>query len=292
VIVVTGATGNIGRALVHQLLAEDAPVRALTRNPERAGLPAQAETVRAQFGSGEQPGGGQPLEPLLDGADAVFLNPAAANGDAATALIDAAAKSGVRRIVMLSSSSITDIPTDEEHIIPRMHIAIERAIRDSGLEWTFIRGGMFTTNTLQWAEQIRHGDVVRGPYAQATAALVHEKDLAALAAAGLLDRVGAHDGAVYTATGSESLTTAEQVATVGRAIGRDLRYEELPHEAALEAMTQRQGVPREIAENLLDYLAKLVGRPTQISHDVECVTGRPALSYAQWAADHAADFTL
>jgi hypothetical protein len=165
------------------------------------------------------------LEPFLDGVDAVFLNPAAVNGDAATALIDAAVKSGVRRIVMLSSSSITDIPSDEEHVIPRMHIAIEQAIRDSGLEWTFIRGGMFATNTLQWAEQIRHGDVVRGPYAQATAALVHEKDLAALAAAGLLDRSGAHDGAVYTVTGSESLTTAEQVATVGRAIGRDLRYE-------------------------------------------------------------------
>ncbi|MCQ4084621.1 NAD(P)H-binding protein [Streptomyces sp. RB6PN25] len=284
-IVVTGATGNVGRALVDQLLAEAAPVRALSRHPERAGLPAQAETVRARFGEGE------PLEPLLDGADALFLNPAAASGDAAAGLIDAAAKSGVRRIVLLSSASITDTPDDEQHFISRMHLGIERAIRDSGLEWTFVRGGMFATNTLQWAEQIRHGDVVRGPYADAVAAPVHEKDLAAVAAAALLDRVGAHDGAVYVVTGPEGLTTAEQVAAVGRAVGRDLRYEELPRDAALQAMSERQGIPREVAESLLDYFAATVGRPAHISHDVERVVGRTALTYTQWAADHAADFT-
>src|ERR1039457_5671696 len=127
-IVVTGATGIVGRVLTDDLLAAGASVRALTRDPESAGLPAGGETVEAAFG------GGQSLEPLLDGADALWLNPAAVPGGTATELVRAAAAAGVMRVVLLSAAPITDTAADEENPILRWHAAIERAIRDSGLD--------------------------------------------------------------------------------------------------------------------------------------------------------------
>lgn len=284
VIVVTGATGNVGRSLVEQLLAAGAPVRALTRDPERAALPSGAAVERAAFGTGEA------LGPLFTGADAVFLNLTAVGADAGRVL-DAAAAAGVRRVVLLSSTTVTGTPADRDNAIAARHAAVEEAIRASGLEWTFVRGGMFATNALTWyAPQIRAGDVVRGPYADAVAAPVHEADLAAVAAAALLDRDGTHRGAVYRVTGPRALTAAEQVRTIGEAIGRDLRFEELPRQDAVRRLTE-QGMPPQFAESLLDTFAAMVGGEPEISHDTERVTGRPGLDYARWAADHAADFT-
>jgi uncharacterized protein YbjT (DUF2867 family) len=282
-IVVTGATGIIGRVLVDDLLTAGTSVRALTRDPDRAGLPAGVETVRAELGNG------QPLEPLLDGADALWLNPAAARGPAALDLVRAAATSGVQRIVLLSAAPISESPADQDNPILRWHAGIERAISDSGMDWTFVRSTAFAANTLMWADQIRQGDVLYWPYADAIGALVHEKDIAAVASAALLDRDGTHRGAVYVITGSEALTRAEQLATIGRAIGRGLRYQEVPPEVALEQMT-RTGLPREHAEGALKVTAATVGRPPQITPDVEKVTGRPALTFTQWVTDHVADF--
>ncbi len=282
-IVVTGATGNVGRSLVEQLLAAGAPVRALTRDPARAALPAGAAVERAAFGAGEV------LDPLFAGAEAVFLNLSAVGPDAGRVL-DAAVAAGVRRVVLLSSTTVTDTPADREDAIAARHAAVEDAIRASGLEWTFVRGGMFATNALSWyAPQIRAGDVVRGPYAEAAAAPVHEADLAAVAAAALLDRDGTHRSAVYRVTGPRALTAAGQVRTIGEAIGRDLRFEELPRQDAVRQMTA-QGMPPQFAESLLDAFAAMVGSEPEITHDTERVTGRPGLDYARWAADHAADF--
>ncbi|PWI45803.1 nucleoside-diphosphate sugar epimerase [Streptomyces sp. ICBB 8177] len=282
-IVVTGATGNVGRSLVDQLLARDAPVRALTRSPEHAGLPEAAEVVRAEFGAGE------PSPSLFEGADAVFLNLAATGPEAAVRLVDAAAKAGVRRVVLLSSAGVTDTPADEDNAISRMHAVVERAIRASGLEWTFVRGGMFATNTLEWAEAIRTTGVVRGPGAAARSAPVHEADLAAVATEALLDRVGTHDGQVYLVTGPEALTAQQMLDVIGAATGRTPRYEELTREEALAAMTAR-GLPLPIAEALVDWSAKSPDRASAVSRDAERVTGRPARTYAEWVADHAAAF--
>lgn len=146
-IVVTGATGNIGRCLVDRLLADGAAVRALTRDPARAALPAGAETVRADLT------GAQDLAPLLAGADALFLNLAAGGGQAVTALVDAAVAAGVRRIVLNSSMAVTDTAADDSNHIARMHADVERTVRDSGLEWTFVRGSNYSTNTLAWARR-------------------------------------------------------------------------------------------------------------------------------------------
>ncbi|MEU9502205.1 NAD(P)H-binding protein [Streptomyces sp. NPDC048196] len=285
-IVVTGATGNIGRSLVDRLLADGAAVRALTRDPARAQLPAGAEVVRADL-----TGSAADFGPLLDGADALFLNLAAGGDRAALALVEAAAKAGVRRIVLNSSMAVTDTPADETNFIARMHATLERAVRDSGLEWTFVRGGNYATNALAWGPAIRDSGVVRDAHPGAQGVPVHEADLADVAAVALLDRTGTHAGQAYLVTGPEPLTVADQVAEIGRAIGRETRVEQITEEAAAEAMSGPH-LPKEAALELVRMFGSTVDAPAfPISDTVERVTGHPARTFAQWARDHAEDFS-
>ncbi|MFJ9853682.1 SDR family oxidoreductase [Streptomyces sp. NPDC101150] len=284
-IVVTGATGNIGRSLVSRLLEDGVAVRALTRDPARAGLPAEAETVRADLTDAAS------LEPLLTGADALFLNLAAGGQEAAAAVLAAAAKAGVRRVVLNSSSAVTDTPADESNFIARAHASVERAVRDSGLEWTFVRGSNYATNTLAWAPAIRESGVVREAHPGTQGVPVHEADLADVAAVALLDRTGAHLGQAYVVTGPEPMTMADQVAEIGRAIGRETRVEQISEEAAAEAMAGPH-FPKEAALELVRLFGGSVGQPLfPVSDAVERVTGRPARTFAQWAREHAADFS-
>ncbi|WP_347232774.1 NAD(P)H-binding protein [Streptomyces sp. CT34] len=282
---VTGATGNIGRSLVARLLEEGADVRALTRDPARAGLPERAEVVRADLGEDTD------LTPLLADADALFLNLAAGGSEAASRLIDAAVKAGVRRIVLNSSLSVTDTPADETDFIARNHAALERAVRDSGLEWTFLRGGNYATNALNWAPAIRESGVVRDPHPGAQGVPVHEADLADVAAVALLDRTGAHRNQTYLLTGPEPLTSAQQVAAIGEAIGRPTRIEQISEDEAAEAMAGPH-FPVEAARELIRLFGQSVDAPLfPVSDTVERLTGHPARPFAQWARDHAGDFS-
>ncbi|MFK8848336.1 NAD(P)H-binding protein [Streptomyces sp. Ac-502] len=282
-IVVTGATGNIGRSLVGRLLAEGASVRALTRDPERAGLPAGAETVRADLT------GPAALEPALRGADALFLNLAAGGGAVGPAIVGAAVRAGVRRIVLNSSIAVTDGPEDDANFVSRMHSVAERAVRASGLEWTFVRGGAYAANALLWAEEIRESGVVRDPLPDAVTSPVHEDDLAAVAAVALLDRTGAHTGQAYVVTGPEARTRAEQVADIGRVLGRPTRLEVAPAEQVAEERATPV-LPKEALLELFGLFATTVGTTPPITDTVQQVTGHPARTFEQWARDHAADF--
>ncbi|UFR05085.1 NAD(P)H-binding protein [Streptomyces sp. Go40/10] len=271
-IVVTGATGNVGRALVDRLLAAGQPVRALTRDPERAALPARAEVVRFR-----------PDAPaaLFTGATRLFLY---ALPDAAP-LLAAAREQGVRHVVLLSSAIVRE-GADETHPIHVMHATAERQIRESGLAWTFLRPGAFATNALQYAPQIRAGDTVRGVFADGLSAPVHEDDIAAVAERVLLD--GGHEGAVHRLTGPGALSNADQVAAIGEALGRRLTFEETdPAEAGPELFPH---VPPQMLERLLQSFAETVGVPPEITDTVERLTGTPARTFAQWARDHAGDF--
>ncbi|WFB07812.1 NAD(P)H-binding protein [Streptomyces sp. LX-29] len=272
-IVVTGATGNVGRYVVDELVEAGAKVCALTRDPEAARMPAGVRVARL----GDLP---------LDGVTAVFLNPAVLWGSGPEEFLRQAAWHGVRRIVTLSSAAVAEAGSGNP--IGDHHRALEVAIEATGVEWTHLRPGAFASNAGQWAGQIRAGDVVRGPYAEAQLAPIHEADIAAVAARALLtdDLVGR----APVLSGPQSITQAEQVRIIGEAIGRPLRYEELSREAAREAMTGGH-VSAEIADSLLTMFAASVGRPAEISPETERITGRPGRTFAQWAADHAADFS-
>ncbi|WP_087926840.1 NAD(P)H-binding protein [Streptomyces albireticuli] len=283
-IVVTGATGNIGRSLVEQLVAQGVPVRALTRDPARAGLPEAAEVVRADLSAG------QPLEPLLDGANGLFLNLAATRGADVADIVAAAVAAGVQRIVLNSSMAVTGVPEDDTAPIAVWHAEAERLIRESGLEWCFVRGGMYATNALMWADGIRTDGLVRGPFPGTTAAPVHEADLAEIALRAFLDEDGTHTGQVYVVTGPEGITFEGQAAAIGRALGRpEVRFERVSFEEGI-ALMERHGAPGPVAEDVLRNFEATVGTEARVTDAVLRVTGHPARSFEEWARDHVADF--
>ncbi|MFT2014729.1 NAD(P)H-binding protein [Streptomyces sp. 796.1] len=278
-IVVTGASGNVGRSLVSQLLAEGAPVRALTRDPGRAALPAGAEAVRADFA--DRAG----LPALFAGATGLFLNLSAVHGRVPD-LLAAATAAGVTRVVLLSSGAV-DEGADESHPVVAHHLAAERAVTASGLRWTLLRPNAFATNSFQWAPQVRAGNTVRGPFAGARTAPIHEADIAAVAVRALLG--DGHHAAVYRLTGPEASTTSEQIALIGAAVGRPVTFTEIPRDEVDRDLFPH--VPPGMLEAILDAFAAAVTAEPEVTTTVAEVTGRPAHTFARWATDHAADFT-
>jgi uncharacterized protein YbjT (DUF2867 family) len=279
---VTGATGTIGRPLIDLLTNESAEVRAVTRNPLTAGLPADVEVVEGD------PSRPDTIAPFLEGVTALFLHPRAV-GIPAVDLLALARERGVKRVVTLSAMNVDD-DLDEQPSRYRgdRNKEVEDAAVGSGLEWVSLRAGSFADNTLRaWGAQIRAGDVVRGPYATFAEAPIHERDLAGVGVRALLtdELVGRR----LELTGPQSLTHEEMVAIIGEVIGRPLRYQEIPPEAAKQGMVQH-GFPEPFVEALMARYARGVGQAAPLTDEVETILGRPARTYAEWVADHAAAF--
>jgi uncharacterized protein YbjT (DUF2867 family) len=279
-ILVIGATGTIGRQVVSQLSDTRAHVRAMTRNPEAAGLPSQVEVMQGDVTLPETIGA------CLEGIDTVFLVWTAPPTAVAPAL-DRITRHA-RRLVFLSAPLKTPHPLFQQPNPHRVMVKqIEQLIETSGLEWTFLRPGMLAANALGWwASQIRGGDVVRWPYAEVPTAPIHERDIAAVAVRALCEN--GHAGAEYVLTGQQSLTHAEQVSTIGRAIGRSLYIEEIsPDEWRRECLPLW---PATVVNMLLDAWAAAVGQPAFVTSTVAELTGAPAHTFLDWATDHAAAF--
>ncbi|WP_336212168.1 NAD(P)H-binding protein [Nonomuraea sp. LPB2021202275-12-8] len=272
-ILVTGATGNVGRHVVTRLAEAGLRVRALVRDPARARLPEGVEVVRGDLTAPET------LAPALDDVEIVFLVWPGFAAKTAQPVIDLIA-AHARRIVYLSAHvSDTDEPVT-------FHQELERSIRHSGLNWTFLRPGGFAANTLGWADQIREG-VVRWPYGRASRALIHERDIAAVAVH-VLTSAG-HGGAAYALSGPERLTQAEQVAVIGEVIGREVRWEDQPPQEARERLLAAWG-DATFVDGALAAWSTFVDTPEEVTDTVEKLLGRPALTFRQWAEDHETDF--
>jgi len=281
-ILVIGGTGNIGRKVVAQLTAAGAEVRALVRDPDTAGLPAQVEVCRGDLTHPDT------LNESLQRIDAVFLVWAAPHAAAAPAL--ECITSHTPRIVYLSAPLKTPHPFFQASL-PNpssvLHEEIERLIQKPGVEWTFLRPGMFASNALGWwAPQIRAGDVVRWPYLAAPTAPIDERDIASVATRALLEN--GHARAEYVLTGPQSLSQFEQVSTIGRAIGRSLRIEEISAEEARREWAPTWPAP--VVNMLLKSWAAAIGQPAYVSDEVAKVTGTSARTYLDWARDHAQAF--
>jgi uncharacterized protein YbjT (DUF2867 family) len=282
---VTGASGTVGRSVVEQLLRAGEPVRALTRNPATARLPAGAQVVHGDLAEPTT------LPAALDGVERLHLFPVPETAAEVAAMAE---RAGVRRITVLSSGSVTaGLDTDYQ-------LLVEQAVEASGLEWTHLRPGDFAANRLAlWGPSIRAERVVRWPWPDETGIPIHEDDVAAVAVIALLE--DGHAGRAYDMTGPEKLTAREQAAAIGAAIGEEIRFETVTREEALRLLRQQGGWAAVNAPFLLGYegfsegseypdlteeeLAQWRPLPT-----VEQVTGRPARTFAQWARDHARDF--
>lgn len=277
-ILVIGATGKVGRQVVAELTGAGAAVRALARTPAR--LPNGVEVTPGDL---TEPAG---LGPALTGVETVFLVWPLLGAEAAPAAL-AAIGAHARRIVYLSSMSVRDDLAEQRELISGFHAELERLIEASGLEWTFLRAGGFATNTLEWAPGIRTEGVVRWPYGAATRSLIHERDIAAVAARALTE--DGHGGARYVLTGPEALTQVEQVRLIGEAIGRPLRFEELAPDEARRVMLAR-GWPESLTDSAIAAWGAMAHEPEPVTATVEQVTGTHARTFRQWALDHADDF--
>ncbi|OLT28820.1 NmrA family transcriptional regulator [Actinomadura sp. CNU-125] len=286
-VLVTGATGHVGRRVVERLVRAGAQVRAMTRRPDRAAvLPGGVDVVRGDL---DVPSS---LTAALRGVERMYLFPVAAT---AADVAGAAVAAGVRRIVTLSSGAV------EGGYDTGFHLPVERAVEASGAAWTHVRPGEFMLNKLWlWGASIRAGDVVRDPYPDAAWCPVHEDDIADVAAAALLE--DGHAGRAYMLNGPEFLTHREQVRLIGDAVGRDVRFERVTPVQARDDYRRQGGFAAENADFLLGF-ESYSGEPADPADrsavDLSAlgplptardVTGRPARTFAQWARDHADDF--
>ncbi|WP_031066717.1 NAD(P)H-binding protein [Streptomyces sp. NRRL WC-3742] len=281
-VLVTGATGRVGRVVIDRLLDAGVPVRALVRRHEAAAtLPADVEVFTGDLTVPES------LDPALNGAGAAFLVWTAPPRTAAAVVGRLAAH--VRRVVFLSSPHRTPHPFFQQpNPVAAMHAEIERLIAATRLESTILRPGMFASNSLAWwAPAIRAGEVVRWPHGAAETAPVDDRDVAAVAA-----RTLHHDGHVggdYVLTGPESLTQAAQVKAVGDALGRRIAFEEMTPD---EFRSLSEGsAPAPVVDMLLAAWSAAVGQPAYVTTTVADILGTAPRTFHRWAADHAAEFT-
>ncbi|MFI9383042.1 NAD(P)H-binding protein [Kutzneria sp. NPDC052558] len=276
-ILVTGATGRGGGSALAQLVDKGLPVRAVVRDPERASLPPCVDVVAGDLADSAS------LGPALDGVDSVFLVwPTLAADPAAPAVIAQIAEQA-RRVVYLSANGVSSSATEG---ILGSHAMMEGLIEASDLEWTFLRPTGFAANTLGWAPGIRADGVVRWFHAGARRALIHEEDIAAVGVLALT--TDSLVGQRPVLTGPAAISQLEQAETIGRAIGRPVRFEELPDDVARRELFP--GRPAAVADGLIAAHAALVTHPEVVTDTVPRLLGRPARTFADWAADHAADF--
>ncbi|MET9759174.1 NAD(P)H-binding protein [Streptomyces sp. NPDC006372] len=270
-ILVTGATGTVGRQVVAELLARGHEVRALTRDATKAGLPAGVEVAEGDL---TEPG---TLAPALEGVTGLHL--ITFGGASFTPLetgpriLELARSAGVRRITVLHGGGPTPL---------------EDAVRaDDGIDWTVLMPVEFMANALEWADGIVASGEVREPFVSRLSAMVHEGDIGAVAAVALTEE--GHGRQEYVITGPEVLTVGDKVTAVAAAVGREIALVELTEEQAV-AEWRAAYLPEDVIGFLLEVYGNTPEAGRTVSDTVEKVTGRPARTFAQWAAAHADAF--
>ncbi|MFI9760640.1 NAD(P)H-binding protein [Streptomyces sp. NPDC051963] len=280
-IVVTGATGSVGRSLVRFLVGAGEQVTATSRSVADAELPEQVVRKAADLVDAES------LRPVLDGADALFLQnggPSAHRLDPAH-LVDVAKAGGVRRIVLLSSQGVATRPDSASHGEVARHI--EDAVRQSGLEWTVLRPGGFASNTYAWAESVRTTRTVAAPFGDVGLPVVDPDDIAEVAAV-TLRAEGRHAGRIYELTGPALVTPRQQAEAIGAALGEPVRFVEQSRDEARARMLRF--MPEPVVDTTLDIVGEPNAGELRVSPDTELVLGRAPGAYGDWARRHVAAF--
>ncbi|KUO02565.1 NAD(P)H-binding protein [Streptomyces caeruleatus] len=270
---VTGATGNIGSALLRELQACGVgPLRGLTRDASRVTFPDGVEAVEGDFAKSES------LKPALDGVRSLFL--VSRLGPDAE-IIEAARLAGVEHVVLVSSITVQTHP----YLGPAgENLAVELLLKDSGLAWTILRPTQFASNALMWAASIRDHETVRAPYADTGLPTIHPADIACVARVALTEP--GHKERTYALTGPELVTARQQVEAVAAAIGRNVPFVETSRQEAHAQMAAVFG--DEAADAVLDVTGGAVNDELLAVRDtVSQVTGSQARSFRQWAAENA-----
>jgi (4-alkanoyl-5-oxo-2,5-dihydrofuran-3-yl)methyl phosphate reductase len=277
-ILVTGATGHIGKELIPQLLEAGQPVRVLVRDEHK--VAHLDPCVERAIGDLDKP---ETLRTALHGVEKVFLVTFETRQD--ENILEAAKQAGVQQIVKLSTLEAS------AHVIQvgKWHFEREELIRKSGLEWTFLRPGMFMSNSIDWwADSIKQQGAVYFPGGKGQVAPVDPRDIAAVVAVALTQP--GHNGQTYELTGPELLNMGAMVQIIAWAIGKPLKYTSIPALAAKMWMLQ-SGMDKTLVNALMEMMASLRKNEGAIVTDtVEKVLGRSARTFEVWCQEHAGAF--
>ncbi|MEU8055062.1 NAD(P)H-binding protein [Microbispora bryophytorum] len=279
-IVVTGATGNVGRWLVRALAEAGERVTAVSRGTAPVSLPSATRHVRADLAAPET------LRPALDGAEALFLHDGGTGGVGLDprAILDVAEAAGVRRVVLLSSQGVVTRPESVSH--GGVMRAVEEAVRESGLAWTILRPGVFASNAYAWAESVRAERTVAAPFGDVGIPVIDPADIAEVAATAL--RKDEHAGRAYVLNGPADVTPRQQAEAIGAALGEPVRFVELTRAEARARMAPF--MPEASVETSLAVLGEPNAAELKLSPDVEHVLGRAPRPFAEWARRNAEAF--
>jgi uncharacterized protein YbjT (DUF2867 family) len=271
-ILVTGATGNVGSELVRALAARGEAVRALARNPERAAFPRAVEVAPGDL---ESPGS---LTVALTSASKVFL---LGGFTAMTDILRGLSGAGAGHVVLLTSRCV--IGGNPENAVTRRWLEAEAAVRASGVPWTILRPSGFHSNALRWLPQLRQGDVVSAPWPGVPIAAIDPADIAAVAAAALTEP--GYQGTALTLSGPQPLTPGDQVSTIARVLQRPLRYRPLTDDEARAQMAA--DTPAQLIDAFFRFFSAGEFDDSPVVDTVRQVTGRPPRTFEQWARAHA-----
>jgi uncharacterized protein YbjT (DUF2867 family) len=274
-ILITGATGNIGRELVPFLLETRQPVRVLVRDERKvAHLDRCVERVVGDF---EKP---ETLIPAVKGVERIFLVTYEMRQD--IHMLEAAKGAGVKHIVKLSTLEATDHKIQ----VGKWHYEREELIRASGLDWTFLRPGMFMSNSIEWwAESIKGQNSVFFPGGKkGKVAPVDPRDVARVAAVALTEQ--GHSKQAYELTGSELFTIGEMVQVISKVLGKPIQYVDIPPIAAKLFML-KTGMDKILVNALMEMLRSLRRNEGAVVTDtVQRVTGHPPRTFEAWCREH------
>ena len=278
-ILVTGAAGNVGSRVVRRLAQRNERVRAFIRPGDARPSNASVEVYEGDLSHRAN------VRAAMKAVSKVYL---LATGSDLVALeanvIDAAAEERVQHIV---KHSVQGAPNEAAEI-PRRHRSSEKRIEATGIAFTHLRPASFASNSFGWASMLKKGDAVYGPYGEMALPVIDPEDIAAVAEKVLTE--ADHTGKAYDLTGPEALTTAQQVAILGKLLGRNLSFVNVPDQAARKSMVEA-GMPSAYADAMMDLVSTLrgLGRIAPTTTVAE-VLGRPATSFASFVEAHVAVF--
>ena len=276
-ILVTGATGNVGSELVAQLAADGVPVRAMTRSPEKARFPEGVEVVAGDFDKPET------LPAAFAGINRVFVCPPGYGPEGPVqerTLVAAAREAGVKHLVKLSTSGVGYGATDP---LTSGHRAGEQVIQESGRDWTILRPGTFMIYLYGYADTIAKDRTMYVTEGDPVSAMIHPRDIASVAAKVLT--TSGHEGQAYTLTGGEPLSPQRQGEIISEALGQEVKVVERT-KAQAQAEFDRMGWGGPRLEALLELKRQSAAWDWKVSDAVEKITGKAPLTLHDWVEEN------
>lgn len=268
---VTGATGNVGRYIVDELIKKGHRVRALTRSPDHANFPDEVEVTAGDLSKPKT------VASAFEGVTGVHF--ITINGDGfgpletAPDLVRLAENAGVKRVTVLWNG----IPGP-----------VEDAVKASNLKWTILQPQEFMSNALEWKESIRDESVARETFGDRKTAYIHPADIASVAVTALKE--SGHHGKELVLTGPEVLTPKQAVQIIADVLGREIRFEERTEEEERQRMKDEYGINREVIDYVISWAKNPPKEARTVSPVVEEITGRLPRTFREWVTEHAAKF--